>query len=217
MNRHTVRGLRYPYPYVIKYFFKVGLDQKPGSVLELGCGNGCNLQLFRDFDWRCVGVDYDLQAIDDALANFLHDDPSRIDFYEWDLNAGMLPLAESFDVLLIPNFVYYLGREVLGSLLTECRGLLSEEASFMLSCRSTGDWRYGRGLQISDKAFIIDTDLTGEIGAHMAFYEPEEMVSLIEGSLGRISNLVVLRHDYENLQRGEVINNHDFVVWGSLA
>ena len=87
----------------------------------------------------------------------------------------------------------------------------------MLSSRSTSDWRYGRGRQIGENAFILETDVTGEMGAQMTFYESEEMVALIESQLGPIASSLVLSYDYQNLQHGEVIDNHDFIIRGSIA
>lgn len=40
-----LRGLRFPDDYIVKMFFKEGLQHHPGKVLELGCGNGNNLIL----------------------------------------------------------------------------------------------------------------------------------------------------------------------------
>ena len=51
----------------------------------------------------------------------------------------------------------------------------------------------------------------------MTFYESEEMVALIESQLGPIASSLVLSYDYQNLQRGEIIDNHDFIIWGSIA
>ncbi len=217
MNSYPWSGLLYPDLYVIKYFFKNGMDRSPGSVLELGCGNGNNLKLFRDFGWRSVGLDNSAEAIGDARSNFDTDDPSSIEFHQWDLNDGLPHLEEDFDVLLVPNSAYYIDRHALAKLLTECRGVLREGASYMLSWRSTSDWRFGRGRQAGENAFILETDVTGDMGAQMTFYEPEEMVALIESQLGPIASSLVLSYDYQNLQRGEVIDNHDFIIWGSIA
>lgn len=49
------------YPFV---YFK---DKPKGRLLELGSGNGATLKLFNDWGWQAEGLDFDQQAVDNAL------------------------------------------------------------------------------------------------------------------------------------------------------
>jgi SAM-dependent methyltransferase len=68
MNISRLKGLRYPDEYVIRWFYKEGLERVPGRVLELGCGDGNNLLPFVDYGWDVVGIDYD----ENSIANGRH-------------------------------------------------------------------------------------------------------------------------------------------------
>lgn len=65
-----IKGLKFPDPAIIRFFFKKDLDKKNGSILELGAGNGNNLSLFFQYGWKIHGVDVSSQAVDDAVYNF---------------------------------------------------------------------------------------------------------------------------------------------------
>ena len=193
------------------------MDRTRGSVLELGCGNGNNLRLFRDFGWRTVGIDNSSNALADALGNFGAENASECEFHEWDLGEGLPDLLEEFDVMLMPNVAYYLKRQAFANLLSECRGVLKGGGSYMISCRSIGDWRFGRGQQVGENAFIMTTNVTGELGTLQTFYDSTEVVALVESRMGTTDKPLVLHYDYENLQCGKVIDNHDFVIWGRIG
>ena len=137
MSARGWRGLRYPDPYVIKYFFKEGMDRTRGSVLELGCGNGNNLRLFRDFGWRTVGIDNSSNALADALGNFGAENASECEFHEWDLGEGLPDLLEEFDVMLMPNVAYYLKRQAFANLLS-CSVSLGSASYWILQNRALG-------------------------------------------------------------------------------
>ena len=53
-------------------------------------------------------MDNSAEAIGDARSNFDTDDPSSIEFHQWDLSDGLPHLEENFNVLLVPNSAYYI-------------------------------------------------------------------------------------------------------------
>lgn len=61
--------MRFPDEYIVRMFFKEGLQHSPGRVLELGCGSGNNLMLFHEFGWQVVGVDISTASLSDAVHN----------------------------------------------------------------------------------------------------------------------------------------------------
>ncbi|HEX2559449.1 methyltransferase domain-containing protein, partial [Phenylobacterium sp.] len=64
-----IKGLKFPDEFVVRHFFKRGLAERPGKVLELGSGTGNNLSLYAAYGWRLTGVDYDAAALADARWN----------------------------------------------------------------------------------------------------------------------------------------------------
>lgn len=53
------------YPFV--YF----ANRNKGKLLELGCGSGSTLKLFSDWGWQAEGLDFDVQAVNNAQAKGL--------------------------------------------------------------------------------------------------------------------------------------------------
>ena len=62
----SIRGLRFPDEFLIRFFYKRGHDHRTGRVLELGCGNAINLCLYDAYGWDVTGVDISAQAAADA-------------------------------------------------------------------------------------------------------------------------------------------------------
>jgi SAM-dependent methyltransferase len=112
-----LRGLRFRDIYVVRMFFKEGLQRERGRVLELGCGNGNNLLLFAEFDCDVTGVDLNGDALADARYN-LEGGGTLI---KGDLKQVFpIPPAALFDAILLPNVVYYLPRSDFVRVLHEC-------------------------------------------------------------------------------------------------
>lgn len=89
--------------------------KRDGSVLDVGCGSGENLNDLRQPGWRLVGVDPDPQAVESAVRN-----------HGLDVSVGTLeqqgyPEA-SFDAVLMSHVIEHVHDPV--GLLNECRRVL---------------------------------------------------------------------------------------------
>lgn len=221
-----VRGLKYPEAYLIRFFFKQGLNRAAGRVLEAGCANGCNLQLFREYDWETVGIDISREAISDGEANFAADPPSRCPagaaspyrFILHDLTGGLPPdLAGPFDCFLFTSSLYYIPRASMVRVLADARRLARPGAAFYFRMRTLADYRFGRGERFERNGFRLTTEVTGERGAINVFYHEFEIVDAIREHLGAdASKMQVLHADYQNVQNDTVVSNSDVVIWGRL-
>ena len=205
-----IRGLKYPDEFVVRHFFKRGLSERPGRVLELGSGTGNNLSLYLTWGWTCVGVDYDLQAQADARFN-LGEDPELI---QADLSAGLPDLQGSFDALIIPNLLCYLTATQAQTLLTGLRAHLTPGCEVFVRTRLTDDYRYGRGTQEEPDGFRLATPETGEEGLFNLFYTPAGLVDLLSRTL-MLTERTELAVRFDNVQaEHRVPGNSDLVVWG---
>jgi len=218
MNLTDMRGLLFPDVYVTRFFFKKGCHQLTGNVLELGCGNGNNLMLFYHFGWNVVGIDKDPVAIQDALHNFAAEQFTGppYDFILHDLSDGLNNLLKDhFDVLLIPNSLYYLERCRAESLLTDASEFVKAGAYVFLRGRTLHDFRYGRGQQIDRNTFLLNTEETGEKDLINVFYSEYELVEMLQRCLAiDLATVEILHVDYQNLQQDMLISNSDVVIWG---
>lgn len=208
-----IRGLKYPDEFVVRHFFKRGLSDRTGRVLELGCGTGNNLSLYLTWGWDCVGVDYDDQALADARFN-LGDGPALL---QADLSLGLPDVEALFDVLIIPNLLCYLTAAQAETLLTGLRAHLAPGCEVFVRTRLTDDYRYGRGTEEEPDGFRLATPETGEEGLFNLFYTPASLVELLSRTLA-LTERTELAARFDNVQAGRRIpGNSDLVVWGRLG
>jgi SAM-dependent methyltransferase len=217
----NIRGLVYPDEFITKFFFKNKLNENPGKVLELGCGNGNNLMLFRHYGWNVIGIDISPEVIRDAEENFalLSVSGGLEKFIRHDLTLGIGEQAQKYgegiDVLLIPNSLYYLPRDKARETLFEAGKLLNPGALIYLRNRTKRDYRYRRGVEVERNGFILAGGETGEKGALNVFYDEWECIDLMREALQLDHKSVEVLHiDYESMQNGIKIPNSDVCIWG---
>jgi SAM-dependent methyltransferase len=209
-----LRGLRYPDVYVVRMLFKEGLHRKPGRVLELGCGSGNNLMPFADFGWDVTGVDVSAKALADARHNLA----GVGIFIECDLAGRFaVPKDATFDLVLLPNIIYYLPRPSFIRVLQECRRRLLPGGMLFLSARVREDWRYGRGTQEEPGGYRLDCHETGEFGLLNVFYSADELSELVGMHIGVLHQAQRLFVTYDNPQSGIVVRNAEVIIWGRVG
>jgi SAM-dependent methyltransferase len=205
-----IRGLKYPDEFVVRHFFKRGLSERPGRVLELGCGTGNNLSLYLAWGWSCVGVDYDPAALADARFN-LGDGPQ---FVQADLSRAAPALAGLFDALIVPNLLCYLTLDQARARLSGLRPVLAPGCELFVRTRLVDDYRYGRGKQTEPDGFVLATPETGEAGLFNRFYTAASLCELLTETLGIVER-TELTARFDNVQAGRrVPGNSDIIVWG---
>lgn len=209
-----IRGLKYPDEFVVRHFFKRGLQGKAGHVLELGSGTGNNLSLYAQYGWRMTGVDFDPDAIDACRWN-LGDGPSLITA---DLSAGLPQAVQGpFDALILPNLLCYLTAAQVDGLFPQLKAQLAPGAEVFVRTRLIDDYRYGRGRRTEADGFVLATPETGEDGLFNRFYTEHGLVSLLTDAFA-LSEVTSLRVRFDNVQAGRSVpGNSDLVVWGRAA
>ena len=117
-----IRGLKYPDEFIARHFFKRGLHQRTGRVVELGGGTGNNLSLYAAYGWDLTNVDYSASALADCRWNL----GDAVTLIEADLSQGLPDLTGALiDVLLIPNLLCYLTSAQATAVLTAARARLA--------------------------------------------------------------------------------------------
>jgi SAM-dependent methyltransferase len=207
----------FPDVYVTKFFFKYGLDKAPGSVLELGCGNGNNARLFTEYGWTVTGIDIDAGALDNARANWSDEPPNSWEFIQADLRDGLPDVDGPFDALVANGSLLYFERGYLERLLDQVRPLLRPGSPIHVKLRTVDDWRFGQGELVEPDTYRLTLTETGEEGATMAFYTADGIRTLLEERLGPLSGVQVLLERHDNVQNGILVENRDVTVWASLA
>lgn len=215
------RGLKFPDDFVIKFFFKNRLHTRTGRVLELGCGNGSNLLLFHEYGWSVVGLEINRDSLADATHNFslTNRTDAQHRLIHQDLSLGLgTNLNGKFDVILLPNVLYYIPRHSMVAVLKELRTYVSTGTLIFLRNRSVRDYRYRRGDEIERNGYRLTGTDTGEHGSLNVFYHEWELMDTLREHLALNPNTaVVLSVEYQNPQEGTLVNNSDIVIWGSLG
>ena len=216
------RGMLFPDEFVTRFFFKLGLSQTPGSVLELGAGNGNNLSLFYQFGWQVCGVDHASQAIQDAEHNFafLKQQFGLTQPYTF-VQQDMLRYLETcepqaYDAVLLPNAINYLPLDAITRLfeLLQQKALAKPGGAFFVKVRSVQDYRYRRGSLLQEQSSVIDSDETGEAGCVNTCLHEYQLIQLIERFMP-LQKLYLMHSHYDNYQQDALItHNADMIVWG---
>ena len=208
---NEMRGLRYPDEYVVRMFFKEQLDKRAGRVLELGCGSGNNLCLFRAYGWSVCGVDINAESLNDARHNLGEEGTELI---QCDLSNGVPRLDASFDCILLPSVNYYIPRTAFTRLLRALRAHCRKGTLLYLRSRLPDDWRYGRGTLVEADGFRLTCQETGELGLLNVFYSENALRATVAAEFSQLDDVRSLHVRYDNLQSNEVIRNSDLVIWG---
>ena len=213
MDTPNIRGLKYPDEFIIRFFFKSAHHSRTGRVVELGCGDGNNLMLYRSYGWKVTGVDISPEALDNARHNMGGDGC----FIQHDLSDGIPENIECpIDVLLMPYSLCYIPRTAFLACLQMLAPLLAPNADIFISLRTPEDYRYSRGTPAEPNGFILNTTETGENGLLNVFYHEHEVVDMLKTGLGMATkDLTVLHCHFDNIQANRLITgNSDLVVWG---
>lgn len=209
-----IRGLKYPDEFIARHFFKRGLHQRTGRVVELGGGTGNNLSLYAAYGWDLTNVDYSAAALADCRWN-LGDDVTLI---EADLSKGLPDLGGApIDVLLIPNLLCYLTSAQATAVLTAARARLAPGAEVFVRTRLIDDFRCGKGVEEEPNGWRLATPETGEAGLFNLFYTEDGLVRRLVEELG-LTQPTALKVAFDNIQNGVFVSpNSDLVVWGATA
>ncbi len=221
MNIQNIKGLKYPDEAVIKFFFKEGLQNSKGKVIEFGCSNGNNLSLYYQYDYDVIGIDLDSGSIDNAHYNFKHifNSSSKYTFHTHDMNTFATTQKNILaDIFTIPNVISYISKENFIHFLQSAseNKLYKKDASFFLRTRTIKDYRFGLGKKVSNNSYLLDNNITGEKGALCTCYQEYELIEILKKHLN-LHDFEINHLDNQNLQNGETILNSDISIWGKIG
>lgn len=221
MTIKELKGLKYPDEYIIKFFFKEGLQNREGSVIEFGCANGNNIALFYQYDYNVKGIDLSDIAITNALYNFKNIYTTQGEFsFEC---TDMLSFAQNnkdiyADIFMIPNVISYIKKSDFIKFLelSKKNNLFKKGAKFFLRTRTKKDYRYGLGEELEPDTFLLTDDTTGEKGVICTCYDEYELVQILKKYLN-LENITVCHLDNQNMQKGRKVFNSDIAIWGDIS
>jgi len=222
MRIPDLQGLKFPDEYISRFFFKEKLNQTPGSVLELGCGNANNLLLFYEYGWNVTGVDIDTNALKQATDNFSlsshlyhHQNTSCFDIN--DMLEFVEKTEKSYDIVLMPGSFYYSDIFYINKLfqLIQKKNIIKENGLLFLRFRTPKDYRYGKGERLGNQTFRFDFNETGELNCINTFFKEHEMIELLNKYF-KLDRMQLFRIEFDNIQQDTMIHNSDVIVWANI-
>jgi SAM-dependent methyltransferase len=219
MLLRQIKGLKFPDECLVRAFFKSGLADRSGSVVEFGCENGNNLSLFVQYGWNATGVEIVESSVEDARVNFSllsrEGDVGASEFLAMDMLD--FPTDRTWDAILFPSSLYYVPLESCLRMLSKLPKLIPPQGSFCyFRMRRPDDGRTRISSPMPDgRTRRIEGESTGEKGCTMTFWSPADFLAALEEHC-RIEDKVVLECSFENLQSGRITYNSDFILWGRL-
>ena len=224
MKMDLIEGLKFPDDYVIRFFFKEGLDRKKGRVLEFGCSNGNNLSLFYQYGWDITGVDKDRDLIKKAENNFTgyrseYGLKNTYEFFAEDMvDFAAAPKENGFDVLVLAGSMDYLDGPQIIRLMTFIKeNLISKKGSLLfIRVRTPQDYRYGKGHRCGEQTFRLDIKETQEQGCLLTFLTEADLMSILEANFN-FEHKRIFHCNFDNLQNGCMVSNSNVIFWGKIS
>jgi SAM-dependent methyltransferase len=218
-----LEGLKFPDEFVVRFFFKEGLNKKKGKVLELGCSNGNNLSMFYQYGWDVTGVDINQGLIKKAKNNFakcksLYGLKNAYNFYAKDMVDFAAAQKDScFDALLLASSIDYLDYPEIVKLLAYIKEnrFIKNNSMIFVRLRTPQDYRYGRGERRGEKTFKLNIKETGEHGSLITFLTESELMSILETNFD-FQYKRIFHCNFDNLQNGYMISNSNIIFWGQI-
>lgn len=119
-------------------------------VLEIACGGGQGLNLFKNNARQITGVDIDKKNLDVAKKTYKTDSKITVEFHD----ANDLQFAEkSFDLIIIFEAIYYL--ENTDKILKICKRILSDEGILIIESANK-EWKDFNPSPFASKYFCAE-------------------------------------------------------------
>lgn len=213
-----MKGLVFPDEYIIKYFFKKKFNKIKSNVLELGCSNGNNLNLFFEYGWNVTGVDNNSKCISNANSNFKYNKKknflkNQFKFICEDMLTYIKNLKKiRFKLIIFANSIYYLTYDEILKILLYLRKKINKKTNVFFRIRLNGDYRQKYSKKIAKNTYLINFKTTNEFKCKNTFFIKKDFIDLIKKNL-KPKSMTILNCQYENLINKKIILNKDLIVW----
>jgi SAM-dependent methyltransferase len=137
-----------------------GRTDRPGSVLEVGCGTGLMLAAFRRRGWRVLGTERSEEAAEHGRRTL------GLDIVSGDL--ALLPQDARFDLIVLFQVLEHMDDPI--SVLTECASRLGPGGKVVVNVPNFASWQ---------SQFARDRWLHLDVPRHLVHYTPETLTATL--------------------------------------
>ena len=162
---------KYPSESVIRFMnscFPTDLKKRnKTNILDIGCGGGRHLKLFKENEFNVYGGDYSKIGVEETK-KFLDEYNLTAELKVFDM--WNLPWEnEYFDGAISYGVYYYSNQEGMRSSINEMFRVLKKGGKGFINLRSTDDYRCNKGEQMENNTFKLTIHDTNEFGMIMHF------------------------------------------------
>jgi hypothetical protein len=214
MNIKKIKGLKFPDEYLTRFFFKNKLFKKKGNVTEFGCGNGNNLTLFFDYNYKVVGIDNNKNHIKEAIQNFKKKKKiNNFKFFKDDMFNYIDKIRKiNSNIIIFCNSIYYLDYIKIEKIIDNLKKKTNKKTLFFFRIRLDSDDRKKFSKKIAKNTYRIQSNITNEKKSLITFFKEKDFIKLIQKKF-RAKKIYKFKSVNENLLRNKIISNKDLIVW----
>lgn len=187
-KERTTFDLQWPDENVVRYLnknFKTGENK---TIVDFACGSGRNTIVMAKKGFNIYAIDYNLECL--ALTKEKIDNLSYTNIQYIQNERTDIPVpSESSDCLVAWGALFYVNSKDRDKLFKEIYRVLKPGGLFFADFRTKEDALYGKGLQIENDLFVLDTSAGNLAGINYWFCDESQVRELYTDNRFEIVNL----------------------------
>jgi len=176
LPRHRTQ---YPNEYAARFLFgnysRDTNERAKTKLLDLGCGAGRHTRMFAEQGFDAYAIDLSREGVR-YTKEMLESNSLNADVVQGDMMK--LPYSdEFFDGVLSFGVFYYISGDGVKQAISEMHRVLKPGGTAMIIMRTTNDYRFGKGEEVSHNSFMLKTEETREEGMIVHFMSVQDVIN----------------------------------------
>lgn len=165
----------YPNDHVVRFLIatRALIKATPARFLDIGLGAGRHVKLASDLGFSPCGIDISIVGLTHTHQRF---NEARNPILLAQASMLHLPFADaSFHAVLSFGVFYYGRAEEMKQAIHETHRVLAPGGRALVVLRTTGDYRFGKGLELQPNTFQLAISDTNELGTIQHFLADDDV------------------------------------------
>lgn len=182
----------------------IDIDCSNLRALDIGYGGGRNLKLLLEMGFNCFGIEYIKEAENQAKKS-LNTKADMVRFYQGNFtkfNFGM-----TFDLIICWGIFCHVKKSEMLKNLKLIYNLLSDNGRLVLNFRTKNNWFRGKGEEIEDNTFMLNSEAKEYNGQLYSFIDELEISDLIDQT-----KFSIIQKERLDLWKNDASEQHSWVI-----